>query len=283
MNTVGKKGVNVEDIARLLEQIAPAHLSEQWDNCGLQVGSIRWGVKKIWIALDPLNKVIEDAGQCDVDMVITHHPLIFKALKHVDVESLEGKVIAKAINHRIAVYAAHTNLDSATGGINDVLARRIGLRNLRPMIFPEGSIDPDEASGASDVVGIGRIGDLSEPLTVKKWIGEIKKSFGIEYVKAVGDIDRIAYRAAVCSGSGGSLVDTFLASDADVFITGDMRYHDAIAVEDAGRACIDIGHFASEHIILNALTAKLKAAAEKAGWDVEIEACMIEKDPFEVI
>ena len=78
-------------------------------------------------------------------------------------------------------------------------------------------------------------------------------------------------------------MDTFLSSDADVFVTGDLRYHDARAVEDAGRAFIDIGHFASEHIILDALTAKLTAAVQKAGWDVKIEACMIEKDPFEVL
>jgi dinuclear metal center YbgI/SA1388 family protein len=279
MNTIEKKRVCVADIARLLEQIAPANLAEEWDNCGLQVGSMRWGVKKIRVALDPLDKVIEDAGQCAVDMVITHHPLIFKALKRVEVESTQGKVIASAINYRIAVYAAHTNLDSAVGGINDVLAQKIGLCNLHPMIMPKCSSGSDESAMA----GIGRIGDLSEPLIARQWMGEIKRSFGIKHVKAAGNIDRMVYRAAVCSGSGSSLMDAFLASDADIFVTGDLRYHDARAVEDAGRAFIDIGHFASEHIILDALTAKLTTAVQKAGLDVKIEACMIEKDPFEVI
>jgi dinuclear metal center YbgI/SA1388 family protein len=283
VKTIEKKAVRVEDIACLLEQIAPARLAQAWDNCGLQVGSFRWEVKKIWVALDPLDKVIEDAGQSDVDMVITHHPLIFKGLKRVEVESTEGKAIASAINHRIAVYSAHTNLDSAVGGINDVLAQKIGLCNLQPMIMPSCSSGSDEASGDSVMAGIGRIGNLLKPLTAKRLIGEIKRSFGIQHVKAAGNIDRIIHRAAVCSGSGGSLMDTFLSSDADVFITGDLRYHDARAVEDAGRVFIDIGHFASEHIILDALTAKLKTAVQKAGWDVKIETCMIEKDPFKVI
>lgn len=283
MNTIKKKRVGVEDIARLLEQIAPAHLSEAWDNCGLQVGSTQWEVKKIWVALDPLAKVIEDAGRCSVDMVITHHPLIFKALKRIELESTEGKVIASAINHRIAIYAAHTNLDSAAGGINDVLARKIGLDNLCPLLMPKDCLRSDEASCTHETVGIGRIGDLSEPVTVKQWIDDIKKYFGIQHVKVAGNIDRMVHRAAVCSGSGGSLVDTFLSSDADVFVTGDLRYHDARAVEDAGRTFIDIGHFASEHIILEVLTAKLTSAVQKAGWNVKIESCMIEKDPFAVV
>lgn len=283
MNTIEKKRVLVEDIADLLDHIAPAHLSEEWDNCGLQVGSNQWGVKKIWVALDPLMSVIEDAGRSDIDMIITHHPLIFKALKRIDLESLEGKVIASAIRHRMAIYAAHTNLDSAVGGINDVLAQKIGLCNLRPLILPKDCSSSDEAPDRPAVVGIGRIGDLSKPVMVKQWISDIKRCFGIQHVKAAGKIDRVVHRAAVCSGSGGSLMDTFLSSDADVFVTGDLRYHDARAVEDAGRTIIDIGHFASEHIILDALTAKLTSAVQKAGWDVKIEACMIEKDPFEVL
>jgi GTP cyclohydrolase I len=282
MNANEKK-IRVEDIAGLLEKIAPVHLSEEWDNCGLQVGSTQWEVKKIWVALDPLMTVVEDAGRRGVDMVITHHPLIFKALKCIELDSPEGKVIASAINHRIAIYAAHTNLDSAAGGINDVLAQKIGLGNLRPMIMPKGCRSSDEAAGESAMVGIGRIGDLSEPVTVRQWIGDIKKCFGIQHVKAAGNIDRIVHRAAVCSGSGGSLMDTFLSSDADVFVTGDLRYHDARAVEDASRTFIDIGHFASDHIILDALTATLTCAVQNTGWDVNIESCMIEKDPFEVL
>lgn len=283
MNTIEKKRVRVEDVAGLLDDIAPAHLSEEWDNCGLQVGSTQWEVRKIRVALDPLMTVIEDAGRSDVDMIITHHPLIFKALKRIDLDSLEGKVIAAAIGHRMAIYTAHTNLDSAAGGINDVLAQKIGLGNLRPIIIPKDGSNSEEASGETAMVGIGRIGELSKPVTVRQWIGDIKRCFGIQHVKAAGDIDRIVHCAAVCSGSGGSLMDTFLSSEADVFVTGDLRYHDARAVEDAGRAFIDIGHFASEHIILDALTAKLTAAVQKAGWDVKIEACMIEKDPFEVL
>lgn len=282
MNAQTDKRVCVKDIACLLEQIAPSYLSEEWDNCGLQVGSSQWPVRKILVALDPLLSVIEDAGRQSADMVITHHPLIFKALKHVDIETLEGKVIAAALNKRIAIYAAHTNLDSAAGGINDVLAQKIGLCNLRPMVIAK-SLSGSEVSDESTMEGIGRIGELAEPMTVTQWAGRIKNSFGLRHVKVAGNVEQVVHQAAVCSGSGSSLLDGFLGSSAEVFISGDMRYHDARAVEDAGRAFIDIGHFASEHIIIDTLVSKLTSAIQNVGWQVRVQPCILEKDPFELL
>jgi dinuclear metal center YbgI/SA1388 family protein len=277
-----KKTALLEDIAGLLEKIAPLHLAEDWDNCGLQVGSAKWKIQKIWVALDPLLSVLEAAVRHHVDLVVTHHPLMFKPLKHIDLETPQGKAIAMTLENRTAVYAAHTNLDSAEGGLNDLLARKIGLDSLIPMI-PSQSGAGGDAAGADTVEGIGRIGELAPPRSMHQWIGEIKSCFGLQKVRVAGHYDQIIHRAAVCSGSGGSLLNTFLSSDAQVYVSGDMRYHDARAVEDAGRAFIDIGHFASEHIILETLVNKLTLAVQKAGWHVQIESCVIEKDPFELI
>lgn len=281
MSTGIHKKACVSDIAGIMEEIAPACLAETWDNCGLQVGASQWSVDKIWVALDPLVEVIEAAGRHGVDLVITHHPLIFKSLKSIDLNSYEGKVIACALRSHTAVFAAHTNLDSTADGINDVLAGRIGLEDTKPLLAAAPCDAGDREPAAP--IGLGRIGMIASPMPVREWARQLKKRLGLAHVKIAGNLDRTVHRVAVCSGSGSSLMDTFLSSDADVYVSGDLRYHDARAVEDSGRAFVDIGHFASEHLIIDPLVRKLKAAVEQAGWDIAIEPCSIESDPFSIM
>jgi dinuclear metal center YbgI/SA1388 family protein len=277
LNPDSQDTIRVADMVGLMEKIAPSFLSESWDNCGLQVGDRQWPVKKVWVALDPLPSVIDAAAGQDVDLVITHHPLIFKPLRTIDLERPEGKIIATALNSRTAIFTAHTNLDSARDGINDVLARKIGLDRLAPMVPADVSLP------GADAMGMGRIGCLKLPQTVAALAQNIKKQLGVARVTLVGRTDRMVENVAVCSGSGGSLLENFLDSEAEVFVTGDIRYHDARTVEDADRALIDIGHFASEHIMIDMLCNLLSGAVAGAGWDVRIEACKLERDPFELI
>ncbi len=281
MNTGNQITANVYDIARIMEQIAPASLAEEWDNCGLQVGAYHWRVDKIWVALDPLIEVVEAAGRNDVSLVITHHPLIFKGLKRIDIDSFEGKVIASALRSQTAVYAAHTNLDSAVDGINDVLATRMGLQNTEPLLAST-QYDGNDGDGTAQV-GLGRIGKVPSPMSVRAWTKALKRRLGLEQVKVAGNLDRVVQRVALCSGSGSSLMDRFLSTDADVYVSGDLRYHDARIVEDSGRAFVDIGHFASEHLMIDALVSKLKAAVEKSRWNILVEPCSIESDPFSIL
>jgi putative NIF3 family GTP cyclohydrolase 1 type 2 len=275
----------------------------------------------------------------------------------------------------MAVYAAHTNFDSVTGGLNDIFAGRIGLTNLAPLVAarsdglfklvvfvpaeheqrllaalfesPAGEIgaysccsfrspgrgtfkpghDTEPFSGdrgrindvaevkietvvkqhdllrviahlrlhhpyetmAYDVYpltqpetkfGIGRVGDLAEPSDLGSLAHKVKRSFGVETLRVVGDPGLPVKRVAVCTGSGASLVRVFLKSTADVFISGDLRYHDARDTEAARRGLIDVGHFASEHIIIAALTERLQESAVAAGFDATISACELEKEPF---
>jgi GTP cyclohydrolase I len=276
--------IRVADIVGLMEKIAPAFLAESWDNCGLQVGDLQWPVKKVWVALDPLFAVIDAATGQDVDLVITHHPLIYKPLRNIDLDRPEGKIIAAALNGRTAIYAAHTNLDSAKDGINDVLARKMGLDRLVPLVPADTTETSDNTiSLATDAMGMGRVGRLNPPLTVAEFAQKIKKELGLARVKVAGRAEGMIGKVAVCSGSGGSLLDNFFVSEAEVFVTGDIRYHDARAAEDVGRALIDIGHFASEHIMIDMLCNLLGRAVAEAGWDVRIEACDLEQDPFELI
>lgn len=280
MNADKPKTIRVADVVSVMDHIAPPCLAEEWDNVGLQIGSARWKVHKIWVALDPLLDVIEDAGRHQVDMVITHHPLIFTSLKSIDLETHVGRVIDTALRTKTAIFAAHTNLDSAADGLNDVLARRLGLLNLQPLAEAGDCGEPSDNPAASMTTGLGRIGEIATPQLLEHWVDDIKKRMGLNFVRVAGNVMQRVQRVAVCTGSGGSLIKDFLDSGADVFVTGDLRYHDARTVEAAGRAFIDIGHFASEHIVVKALVEKLTSAVQACGWDVQVEACLTEQDPL---
>lgn len=272
--------LNAADVIKVIEGMAPPVLAEEWDNCGLQVGSGSWPVRKIWVALDPLLEVVRAAVDQRVDMIITHHPLLFRALRTVDVETVVGKVIETALCRKLTIYSAHTNLDSASGGINHMLAEIIGLNQAVPMVGAHGSDD----SGRDDAVtGMGRVGRLAAPMTLDELARTVKSRLGLTAVKVVGRPETVVRRAAVCSGAGSGLLDAFLAGDADVYLTGDIRYHDARTVEDAGRALIDVGHFASERIFIDRLVEQLRRHAHEAGWAVDIESCTIESDPFTLV
>jgi dinuclear metal center YbgI/SA1388 family protein len=279
---VGQK-TTVDDIIAVIEQIAPLDLAEQWDNCGLQVGSHSQQVQKVWVALAPLLPVVESAADQGVDLIITHHPLLFRSVKSIDLESPIGKVIAIAVEHRIALYAAHTNLDSAHHGINTRLADMMGLSGLEPLI--PNDVDSQHALDRVEApqTGLGRIGWLDHPQTVGELVEPVKRCLNLASVRIAGDANLKAWRAAVCSGAGSSLMEAFLSSDAQVYISGDLRYHDARAAEEAGRALIDVGHFASEQIVIDSLVERLRQVAKNAKWGISIEPCRLERDPFTIV
>ena len=127
---------DVAKFIEILDRIAPAQLAETWDNVGLQMGSRHWPVKKIWTALDPLVEVVAQACKNGVDLLVTHHPLFFKPLKHIDCETPLGRIVQQAMSCQLAIFSAHTNLDSVQGGLNDVLGARIGLTDMRVLLQP---------------------------------------------------------------------------------------------------------------------------------------------------
>ena len=117
----------INHVVDAMEEIAPSFLAEQWDNIGLHVGHGKWPVRKVWVALDPEYELIQKASEQGVDLVVTHHPLLYKPLKSIDPETLVGKIIAVALKNKIGIFCAHTNLDSAEGGVNDILANRLSI------------------------------------------------------------------------------------------------------------------------------------------------------------
>ncbi|WP_373499065.1 Nif3-like dinuclear metal center hexameric protein [Desulfococcus sp.] len=262
--------VTVADLIGIMDQIAPPALSEEWDNVGLQVGRKDWPVKKIWVSLDPTPAVVAAACETGVDLLITHHPLWLKPPKTIDFETPPGKIVHQSALHQLSIFSAHTNLDSVTDGINDVLAARMQLTGLVPLA----------ASSRAAGEGIGRVGTLTRPTTLASLVQAIRETSGATALRYSGDPDMAVRRVAVCSGSGSSLMGAFFASGADVYISGDLRYHDARDAEAAGRGLIDMGHFASEHIIVGILAERLRVILKKMSLPVLVAECPLEKDPF---
>ena len=183
----------ISDIIRVLNDLAPPSLAEEWDNIGLQLGDPTGSVKKIWVALDPTIHVVKAACAQDVDMLITHHPLIFKPIKAIDFQTPLGAIIDLASRHHLAIFAAHTNLDSAWGGLNDILAHRIGLKDLKPLAA---GAEPNQFDCDNDPLvskpgrpGIGRVGQLEHSTDLKSLALSIKKVMDLKFIKYSGDPD----------------------------------------------------------------------------------------------
>ncbi len=280
-------GATVAQIIKIMDQLAPPWLAEEWDNVGLQIGDPRLPVRRIWVALDPSPEVVKAACEKNVDLLITHHPLIFRPLKSIDFDTPGGSIIQMAAHHQLAIFSAHTNLDTVRDGINDVLAQRLGLRHLailQPVHAGERSKeDISPLTGSETEHGIGRIGSLAKASSLKSLVSMVKKKLKLDFVKIAGDPEMKVTRVAICSGSGSSLMQTFLSSKAQVFISGDIHYHDARDAENANRGIIDIGHFPSEHLMVGALAHQLEKTLTGEGIKTEVEPCAIETDPFIVL
>ncbi len=279
----------VADIVQVMERMAPPDLAEDWDNVGLQVGRMDWPVNTVWVALDPSPEVVHAACRKGVELLITHHPLIFEPLRYIDFNKPPGFLIQQAAQHQLSIYAAHTNFDSAQDGLNDILAGRIGLKNLKPLVTAHIESRHPCQTMAHDVYppvspegpqGLGRLGEFDEPTDLKSLALKIKEQLSLSSVKLCGNPELIVRRAAICTGSGSGLLRNFISSDAQAYISGDMRYHDAKDVQAVNRGLIDIGHFASEHIMVGVVADRLSAALAKAGLKADIKPCGLERDPF---
>ncbi len=208
--------MRVADIVSAIDRLAPFGLAEGWDNVGLLVGSEAAPVTRVLVALDARLAVIEEAVARGCDMVVTHHPLVFPSISRVTVAGAVGRTIMAAVKADVAVVAAHTNLDAAPDGLNDHLATAIGLDQWRPL----------QPHPELPETGLGRVGEMT-PVTVAAVASRVAGALGLTAVQFTGDPGRPVRVAACCTGSGAGLMDVARAAGADVFVTGDLKYHDA--------------------------------------------------------
>ncbi len=264
------------DIINVLEDIAPPSLAEAWDNVGLQIGDLRRRVNSIWVALDPGPDVVAAACRGQVDLLITHHPLFFRPLQRIETDTPSGAVIEQSVRHGLAIYSMHTNLDAVAGGLNDLLAHRLKLRRLRPLVPPR------DTTGRRRH-GIGRVGALTRAMRLSDLAREVKQRLGAAAVRMAGDPGLRVKYVALATGSGGSVVGDFLNSEAEAFISGDLRYHEVRDIEYARRGVVDVGHFHSEHLMTDAIAQRLQRAFGQRHPRLQVQVCPLERDPFSVV
>ncbi|GAB6180119.1 Nif3-like dinuclear metal center hexameric protein [Desulfotomaculum defluvii] len=367
-----------KDIVSIIEEIAPGYLAEDWDNSGWQVGDPRAEVTKVLLALDVDAVVVQEAVEKEVDLIIAHHPLLMKGLTSIRLDQPKGAMIAQLITNKIGVYSAHTNLDSASSGVNQQLAQRLGLQDIeilhpiqgekyyklvvfvpvqqieavrqaisqagagwignysdctfgvqgtgtfrplegtKPFIGQQGQLEQIEEIRLETIVpqhkvknvimsmlkahpyeevaydlyplenqlstvGLGRTGRLMEPKSFADFIIAVKEALGLAAVKVGGNMWRDVRKVAVCGGSGAELWPLAAAKGAEVYITGDIKYHTAQDMLAAGLNFIDAGHFATEHLILPDLQNMLVEACGKKNYNVEILLTKRQSDPFMVL
>ncbi|MDY0038948.1 MAG: Nif3-like dinuclear metal center hexameric protein [Desulforhabdus sp.] len=264
----------VKDIYNWIDEYAPFRYAQSWDQCGLQAGDPEAAVERVLVALDPSSETIREARERRCECLVTHHPLIFRPLKALRTDEFPGNLVIEALLRGVHVIAAHTNLDVARDGTNDRLSRLLDLEQVEPL-------ETDDIwSREERYGGMGRTGTLPKAMTVSELAALSKRVLGVDGLRTVGGVDRPVHRVAICTGSGGSLVDAAISSGVDVYITGDVKYHEALRALEAGLALIDVGHFGSERVIVEPLVSYLKRRADQERASLEISAAECERDPF---
>ena len=236
----------VADILKYIETIAPPHMAESWDNVGLLCGRREKAVGRILVALDPFSTVIDEAIEIGADLIVTHHPLIFaEELKTVNESTEMGRCLLKLMENGIAAINAHTNLDQAPGGVNDVLAQTLGLRNIE-------IINPIEN------YGLLRCGTVAEqPLSA--FLGTVKENLrcdGLRYVDAGKAVRKVAVGGGSCADEMQEALDT----GCDTFVTADVKYNQFRTAWELGVNLIDAGHFHTENPTMPIVAEKLRKA-----------------------
>ena len=244
MTTVG-------DILKYIEALAPRSMKMDWDNVGLLCGSKATPVTKVLVALDPFEGVCREAAQWGAQLIVTHHPVIFQAPKAITDETSVGRSILQLCAHGISAINAHTNLDCAPGGVNDVLAKKLALVNVQV-------VDPNGTDENGNEWGLLRMGEVPEqPLDA--FLNRVKTLLGCEGLRYV-DGGKPVRKVAVGGGScAGEMLDA-LRAGCDTFVTADVKYNQFWDARDLGINLIDAGHFATENPVVSVLAEKIAGA-----------------------
>lgn len=372
----GMQQAKLSDLIGIINKIAPPALAEEWDNVGLQVGDPAAEVRTLMVALDPCTASVEEAISRSCQLLITHHPLIFKPLKRISTADEAGKLIHRSISSNLAIVSLHTNYDIAENGINDLLARRLGLQGIRPLKvtareellklavfvplshqealldallpfsgmpgnysecsfrvsglgtfrpldganpfigevgtretveecrleivirkselqqalkvlrrahpYEEPAFDLVPLENEGGALGIGRVGELASPLRLEEFAALVKESLGTS-LRIVGDPAKTVARVALCGGSGASFLRDAARQGADIYVTGDIKYHEAREAEFQGIALVDAGHFATERLMVEGLSLQLEQELSRRRLEVSVIPCRSETDPFRII
>lgn len=228
--------MRLQEIIEKIEKRYPLEYACDWDNTGLQAGDREQEIDRVYVALDATDEVIAAAKAAGAQLLLTHHPLIFQSMKRVTADTLTGRKVMELLRGGISSYAMHTNYDVL--GMAQLASDRLGLRDT--FVLEE----------VLDGEGIGKVGSLPGPMTLKECAELVKDCFRLPDVKVFGDLETQVSLAALSPGAGKSMAGPAMEAGADVLITGDIDHHTGIDLWDMGIAVIDAGHYGIEHIYI---------------------------------
>lgn len=264
-------------IASFLESIADLSYQESYDNSGLLVGEPATKVTGILVSLDTVESVIEEAKAKGCNLIVAHHPIIFRGLKSLTGKNYIERTVMKAIREGIGIYAIHTNLDNIEDGVNAKISEKIGLIN-REILLPKNNII-NKGIDNNQKVGAGMLGELPTSISVEAFLAHLKTKMNLPLIKHTS-LEHLASKSvkkiAVCGGAGSFLLPQAIKREADIFITADYKYHEFFDAENKIVIC-DIGHYESEVYTKDLLVDFLK---EKFS-DIKIESCQVNTNPVE--
>lgn len=255
MNTVGS-------LVGFLNQLAPLSLSEDWDNTGLLVGDIERPVSKLMTCLTITEDVASEAVEKGIDLVVSHHPMLFRAAKKITTATPEGRMLLKLIANGVAVYSPHTAFDSCQFGINQRLAEVLNLQQIQ-------SLRP---SSLDEHPGSGRWGSLSKGVVLSVFLNQVKQAVSADYIEFCGDTESVIRNIGVACGSGAEFLSDAIGHGCDTFVTGESRFHSVLEAQAAKVNLILVGHYESER------PAVVWLAAEIQTEFLDLEVTASEKD-----
>lgn len=241
--------MKVKTLTDWLMEHYPPSFAESWDNVGLLVGDDREDISHVFLALDLTEPVLNEAIEAGADMIVTHHPMIFSGMKKINNHDFVGRKILSLVQNHIQYYAMHTNFDVL--GLAELSADWMQLKDRQVLsVTEEGENGPE---------GIGRVGLLPQKMTLKSCAEMVKAALHLKDIRVYGNLTAEVEKAAVCTGSGKSLLKDALAAGADVYVTGDVDHHTALDALDQGLFLIDAGHYGTEYIFMEAMKKELEA------------------------
>lgn len=261
----------VADWVHHLDAFAPQSLAASWDNVGLLLGERSSPCERVMTCLTITPEVVAEAVAESVQLIVAHHPILFKGAKSLADTTTEGRLLLPLLRAGTAVYSPHTAFDNCPGGINDGLAARFGLSNVRALR----AIHED----LNGTAGEGRLGELATPLSLKVFVAQVKHQCQSAAVQFVGDSAKTVRIVALACGSAGVYLPDAIRANADVFVTGEARFHDLLAAEAAGISLVLPGHYASERPGVEELAARLQSAFPTA----RVWASRAERDPLSTV
>ena len=237
--------MKIKDVIDALDGFAPLPLQEDFDNAGLQVGLTEAEVSGALLCLDATEAIVDEAIEKGCNLIVTHHPLIFHKLSQVSDADYVQRTVMKAVKNGITIFSMHTNLDSAEGGVNYMMARKLGMDMSSIRLLGE-----HEINGVKG--GLGIVGDFKEVLSAEDFIRKVKETFGAKCAMTNELLARPIKKLAICGGAGSFMLPQAIEAEADAFLTGEMHYHEYFGHEQQIQIAV-IGHYESEQFTSNLL------------------------------